>query len=151
MCTSKLFKLCISSYIFTLILFVWQPKVWIKYKNVRIQLKLNNLSSVSITLILGGSISHFPTFCSLPNIPVHLPWIHCLHWLHSILFEPTPFLQTPHSHFPEFSVGPNFASHFIAFVLPKFTCAYSPYSLFHLWIFSTSSSSVSAFKTISVL
>jgi len=53
--------------------------------------------------------------------PLHLPWIHWLHWLHLILFESTPFLQPPHGHFLRFSVGPNLASHFISFVLPKFT------------------------------
>jgi len=62
---------------------------------------------------------------------MHIAWINWLHWLHLILTEPTPFLQTPHGHFPEFSVDPNPASHFIRFVLRKFTrVTFPPYSFY---------------------
>jgi len=57
------------------------------------------------------------------------------------------FLANSNGHFPRFSVGLNLASHFITFVLPKFTLSQFSILFFHFWIFSTSSSSVSAIKT----
>jgi len=80
--------------------------------------------------------------CSLCDTPLHLPWIHCLHCLQLILSEPMPFLQNPLSLFPKH------ASHFITFVFPKFTLnPLSSLVFLYFWIFSTSSSSVSAIKT----
>jgi len=88
------------------------------------------------------------TFCSLLDLPLHPPWINWRHWLHSILFEPTPFLQTPQGFFPKFFVGPNLVSYYINFVLPKFILgSFSSILFFHLWIYSTSSSSLAAIKT----
>jgi len=62
----------------------------------------------------------------LSNLAISSTFI--VHRLHLILFElPCKLLMAT---FPMFSVGPNLASHFITFVLPKFFWASFPHTLF---------------------
>ena len=78
---------------------------------------------------------HLHTFCS-ENLPllatflkyhIHLSWIHALHEVHLIEFEPTPLLQTPHGSSPDFITGPAPTRHLITLVFFIFTI--SPISI----------------------
>ena len=88
------------------------------------------------------------TYPNLPEIPLHLLWIHLWQTTHLMELSPTPCLHTPHGYFPDSSAWPIFTWHLITFVLPMFTLRpFNSIPLLHLRSFSISNSSVSATRT----
>ena len=85
---------------------------------------------------------------SLPEIPLHFLWTQCLQLWQNMELLPTPFLQTPHGHFP--TPKPLLASLLliITLVFAAFTLnLLSSRPVFHFSNFPTNSSIASAIRT----